>query len=112
MDRRYDVKTTDEMFGAICDHLKHATNGGTIRSTITVFRQVRIPYNGGERVIDETDPINYALYVKYPHNEIHNVRQGHLRPLSCSQKVLPSDWKQPKTVKLSLSRNDMPPGIK
>ena len=40
LDRRYDVKTTDEMFGAICDHLKHATNGGTIRSTITVFRQV------------------------------------------------------------------------
>ena len=38
LDRRKDVNTTDEMFEAICDHLKHATNGGTIKSTITVFR--------------------------------------------------------------------------
>ena len=39
LDRRHDVHTTDEMFGAICDHLKYATNGGTIKPTITVFRQ-------------------------------------------------------------------------
>ena len=39
LDRRHDVNTTDEMFGAICDHLKYATNGGTIKPTITVFRQ-------------------------------------------------------------------------
>lgn len=39
MDRRYDVNTTDDMFEAICNHLEHATNGGTIKSTITIFRQ-------------------------------------------------------------------------
>ena len=56
LDRRYDVKTTDEMFGAICDHLKHATNGGTIRSTITVFRQVRVPYKNDEELLMKQTP--------------------------------------------------------
>ena len=56
LDRRYDVKTTDEMFAAICDHLKHATNGGTIRSTITVFRQVRVPYKNDEELLMKQTP--------------------------------------------------------
>ena len=40
MDRR-DVTSCDQMFEAICEHLKYATNDGVIRPTITVFRQRR-----------------------------------------------------------------------
>ena len=32
------METTDGMFDAMCQHLKHATNGGVLKSTITVFR--------------------------------------------------------------------------
>ncbi|KAM8977074.1 nitric oxide synthase, inducible [Pelodytes ibericus] len=34
-----NCKTAKEMFDLICRHLKYATNGGNIRSTITVFPQ-------------------------------------------------------------------------
>ena len=72
LDRRYDVKTTDEMFGAICDHLKHATNGGTIRSTITVFRQVSeyISHNlvqkGPHRYLEDLVSLRNTCTMKYP----------------------------------------------
>ena len=39
MDRRHDVDSPDEMFGAICDHIKYATNDGNIKPTVTIFRQ-------------------------------------------------------------------------
>ncbi|GFY69808.1 nitric oxide synthase [Trichonephila inaurata madagascariensis] len=37
-DARY-VSTTREMFDAICNHIKYATNKGNIRSAITIFPQ-------------------------------------------------------------------------
>ncbi|NP_001098407.1 nitric oxide synthase 2a, inducible [Danio rerio] len=34
-----DCKTAEDMFHALCTHLKYATNGGNLRSAITVFPQ-------------------------------------------------------------------------
>ncbi|CAM4539437.1 unnamed protein product [Leuciscus chuanchicus] len=34
-----ECKTAEDMFHAMCTHLKHATNGGNLRSVITVFPQ-------------------------------------------------------------------------
>ena len=39
LDHRYDVDNTDEMFAAICDHIKFTTNGGNLRPAITIFKQ-------------------------------------------------------------------------
>ncbi|EDV29131.1 uncharacterized protein TRIADDRAFT_18893, partial [Trichoplax adhaerens] len=39
------VKTTDEMFQAICEHLKYATNNGNLRSVLTIFA----PRNGSKQ---------------------------------------------------------------
>lgn len=52
--------TTKQMFDMICDHLKYATNGGNIRSAITVFRQ-RIK-NCHDVRIWNSQIINYAGY--------------------------------------------------
>jgi nitric oxide synthase oxygenase domain/subunit len=38
LDHRKDVSNTDEMFAAVCDFVRHATNGGTIRPSLAVFR--------------------------------------------------------------------------
>ncbi|RMZ95191.1 nitric oxide inducible, partial [Brachionus plicatilis] len=52
--------TTKEMFDLLCEHLKYATNGGNIRSAITVFRQ-RVKEKHDMRIWN-TQLINYAGY--------------------------------------------------
>ena len=37
------IKSTKEMFDAVCHHITHATNNGNLRSTITLFPQ-RVPF--------------------------------------------------------------------
>lgn len=55
-----DCTTAKEMFEAICHHLKFATNGGNLRSTITVFPH-RSKANSDFRVWN-TQLIRYAGY--------------------------------------------------
>ena len=38
LDHRHDVTNTDEMFVAICDFIKKASNGGVIKPSLAVFR--------------------------------------------------------------------------
>lgn len=56
------VKTTEEMFQALCKHLEHGTNNGNIRSMITIFPQ-RIPNREDFRVWNP-QLINFAGYLK------------------------------------------------
>eukprot|EP00731_Ephydatia_muelleri_P022495 Em0015g78a len=55
-----NVVTTQEMFDAICHHIKYGTNGGNMRSTITVFQHRTRP-NADYRVWN-TQLIRYAGY--------------------------------------------------
>lgn len=59
-DQRH-LKTEDEIFDALVDHLRLATNGGKIRSTITVFR-AEDPYHRSALRIKNTQLIRYAGY--------------------------------------------------
>lgn len=52
--------TTKEIFDVICDHLRYATNGGNIRSAITIFRQRLM--NKPDVRIWNSQIINYAGY--------------------------------------------------
>jgi nitric oxide synthase oxygenase domain/subunit len=54
------VNSAKEMFEAICDHLRYATNGGNLRSTITIFRH-RTKANSDFRVWN-VQLIRYAGY--------------------------------------------------
>ncbi|XP_011410183.2 PREDICTED: nitric oxide synthase, endothelial-like [Amphimedon queenslandica] len=55
-----EVDSAKEMFEALCDHLRYATNQGSIRSTITVFRH-RTRANSDFRVWN-SQLIRYAGY--------------------------------------------------
>ncbi|XP_067102023.1 nitric oxide synthase 2b, inducible [Osmerus mordax] len=52
--------TTQEMFDLLCNHLKYATNGGNLRSAITIFRQ-RMTGKGDFRVWN-SQLLKYAGY--------------------------------------------------
>lgn len=56
------VKTTEEMFQALCKHLERATNEGNIRSTITVFPQ-KVAGREDFRIWNP-QLINFACYLK------------------------------------------------
>ncbi|XP_072024835.1 nitric oxide synthase, inducible-like isoform X2 [Amphiura filiformis] len=57
-----DVTSAKQMFEAICRHLEYATNGGNIRSAITLFRQ-RVHGKGDFRVWN-SQLIRYAGYLQ------------------------------------------------
>ena len=59
IDQRH-LSTEDEIFDALVNHLRFATNGGKIRSTITVFRAAT-PHQASIR-ISNTQLIRYAGY--------------------------------------------------
>lgn len=64
-----DVTTTKEMFDNICDHIRLATNGGNLKSMITVFPQ-RIPGRddfrlwNGKRMISVASAISNHIFVR------------------------------------------------
>ena len=59
IDARH-VRTAKEMFDCLLEHLKYATNGGQIRSTLTIFPK-RVEFQPDFRIWN-SQMISYAAY--------------------------------------------------
>lgn len=81
------LTTEQEIYHALANHLKYATNKGNIRSTITVFRQ-QMPYEPAGIQIENAQLIRYAGY-KEPDGTI----TGDPAQIDFTHKCLQLGWK-------------------
>lgn len=84
------LSTTEEIYQALSNHLKFATNKGNIRSAITIFRQ-KMPDEPNGIQIENSQLIRYAGYPQ-PNGTII----GDPAQLKLTQQCLQLGWKPPQ----------------
>ncbi|RWS27828.1 nitric oxide synthase: inducible-like isoform X1, partial [Leptotrombidium deliense] len=105
-----NVKTTKEMFEALCNHIKYATNNGKLRSTITVFPQRKQGF--GDFKVWNTQLVTFAGYVDPTNAEIIIGDPQHVEFTQLCEKL---GWKGKRTnfdiLPLVLSANGGDPQV-